>query len=146
MPSVEYKKINIASKMLETALKLFLEDKDYFSALHLAGACEEILGKQIEFLGKETSIESNIKAIQAIKKTLSGIDMTDKDERDTFNSAKNSIKHMRDGNDSTITMDPEYEAEEMLSRALTNWNRLGGYETPLMEKFFNNQEKKYVVI
>lgn len=139
MNLTKHKKIDVVKQMLETALKLYFKGNDYFSVLHIAGACDEVSGKYLKLTGAETSVESNVKAFKLIKKTLSGIESSNKDACNIFNSAKNSIKHMNDSDDSIIVMDPKDEAEEMLDRALTNMWRLDQPITRLMEKFFQNK-------
>ncbi len=145
MNLIKYEKLDIVSQMIETALSLFLERKDYFSVLQIAGACDEILGKYLKLKGINTSLETDVEAVNSIKKSLSGVDSTFKETRDFLNKSKNSIKHMNDSADTTVTMDPEDEAEEMLDRAIANWRKLGRSSTPLMEKFLDFTESKYVI-
>ena len=140
----EYEKIDIASQMLETALSLFLEEKDYFSVLQIAGACDEILGKYLKLKEIDTSLETETAALISIKKNLNGIHSTVKDTRNFLNQFKNAIKHMDDRAETTVIMDPEFEAETMLDRAIVNWWRLGKRHSPLMEKFLDLMETKYV--
>lgn len=144
MNLIKYEKVAIAHKMLETALSLFFERKDYFSVLQIAGACDEIFGKCLKLKGVAPSLEVDVAAINSIKKSLSGFENTHKDTRDLLNKAKNSIKHMNDNVDTTVEMDPEYESEEMLERAIRNCLMLKEKSTPLMEKFWDFTESKYV--
>ena len=144
MNSKKYEKIDIAGQMLETALSLFMEGKDYFSVVQLAGACDEILGKYVNLKGIATSLETEIAESISLKKSLSGRHSTVKDTRDSLNQFKNSIKHMNDSSDAIVIMDPEFEAETMLDRAIINWWNLGRYSTPSIEKFLNLMETKYI--
>ena len=45
-------KTEIARHQIDTAIDLFLEDKDFISALTLAGVGEELTGKLIERAGE----------------------------------------------------------------------------------------------
>jgi len=135
----KYEKIDIVHQMLETALSLFKEGKDYFSVLQITGACEEILGKRLKLKGGKTSLESDVEAFIAIKKTLSGLDTTAKQAINFLNNPKNSIKHLSDNNDMTVIMDPKEEAEAMLDRAITNCWMLGMTLTPSMQEFEKSQ-------
>ncbi len=137
----KYEKIDIASQMLETALSLFIEGKDYFSALQIAGACEEIFGKYLQLNGVETSLESNAKTFISMKKNLSGIDSTVKDTINSLNKSKNSIKHMNDSSDTFVIMDPTGEAYDTLDRAIENWWKFGKSSTPLINKFLDYYDK-----
>ena len=140
----EYKKIDVALQMLDTALEIFFEGKDYFSALHIAGACEEIFAQHLRLKGVVTSLESDAHAFIQIKKTLTGIESPLKEVKIFLNNSKNSIKHMNDGKDLFVKMDPKDDAEAMLDRAITNLWRLDVVFSPLVEKFLNDQEAKYI--
>jgi len=56
MPSETLSAIEIAEHQLLAALKLW-RDGDYLSALTLAGAAEEILGKRLRKIGRAYSFE-----------------------------------------------------------------------------------------
>lgn len=108
------------------------ERKDYFAALHLAGAGEEIMGKYLEAAGGMPSLKSQTHAIVGVKKMLYGVDMFEKDAKTLLNKPKNTIKHMNDRAESTVSMDPKYESEDMLGRAFTNLIRLDLELSPSM--------------
>ena len=61
----KFKKLDIAKKLLERALKVY-DDKDYFSALHLASAAEEILGQCLKFKNIENSLQSEKEAFKGL--------------------------------------------------------------------------------
>jgi hypothetical protein len=45
MTNAVYSKLDIAYEYLETAMRLYVEETDYFSAFHLAAAAEELFGR-----------------------------------------------------------------------------------------------------
>lgn len=119
----KFQKKDIALGLLTTAIKLN-DEKDFFSALHLAGASEEIFGQYLVAKGIQNSLESNVEAFVAVKKKLFGVDVTEKDASKFINDSKNSIKHMNGLADSDVNIDPEEAAKEMIIRTLTNLWRL----------------------
>jgi hypothetical protein len=136
-----YEKINIAEQMLETALSLFFEGKDYFSVLQIAGACEEILGQHVKLKGISNCLENDAEAYREVKRFLYDEKIALKGAINFLNKPKNSIKHMDGSNDTTTTMDPRESARAILERALTNWWKLERCFTPTMEKFLNFPKK-----
>jgi hypothetical protein len=47
MTKAVYKKLDIAYEYLETASRLYVEGKAYFSAFHLAAAAQELFGQHL---------------------------------------------------------------------------------------------------
>ena len=136
MSTNKYNKIDIAIKQLETALALFLSEKKCFSALTLAGAAEEILGKALKIKGIENSLQAQYK-----KYSQEGLEWINPPrtwaEFTTYgkNKARNAIKHLSGPDDITFEADIEDEALWMLVRAIDNYNRLGFTPTKIMHEF-----------
>ena len=184
MPEVSHNVEQAALQQLETALRLYIEDEDYYSAITLAGAAEEILGKRLaaeneerkKALGPgeedvaekilealfgdasflyENALESDIRNAAKISEVLDGVDLLPKDsdtevqreqkerEYQIFkkeianyaNYPRNHLKHWDPGRPKEIVFDAKKEAKLMLDRAITNYRRLTGEETPAMGKF-----------
>lgn len=118
---------------------LFLDDKDYVSALTLAGAAEEILGKLLNRDGKEHWLDSISKgALRALgfieKETQSAEAAKIKKEIANFaNQHKNRIKHYNQ--DGAITLLIDVAAAEMIDRAISNYFDLTQRETGAMGRF-----------
>ena len=74
------KYLKIAKEQLETALRLYFEQRDYYSAITLAGAAEEILGKMLNHNGEENLLNSLVAAAVDISK-LDGQEVTAKEIR-----------------------------------------------------------------
>lgn len=123
--------IEIAKRQLLMALRIYFEGHDYVSAITLAGAAEEILGKRLKTNGKTNAIEFYVSALHDIDDAF-GDEKTD--EQIYINElihVKNMVKHMPvDG----LVCDFKYEAEVMIHRAITNWRALEPL-LPSMEKF-----------
>lgn len=131
--------LQIAHRQIERAIVVFLDDKDYVSALTLAGAAEEILGKLLNKEGKEHWLDSISKgALRALgfrKKEFETPEALKarKEIADIANQHKNRLKHYN--NDGTITLLIDVAAAEMIYRAISNYFDLTQRETEAMGRF-----------
>lgn len=114
----------IAEHQLLSALKLWREN-DYLSALTLAGAAEEILGKRLRKLGREPSFDQ-IKNQIVTAANLQGDTNkeTEKLVADLLNQSRNELKHY--AGDESLSFDIKEDAAEILQRALVNHQLLTG--------------------
>jgi hypothetical protein len=119
----------VPHEFLESALHLYFERKAYSSALHLAGAAEELLGKLL----RERDITPFLDSIQQLfmdvwdemvsvlaVETIDGKPMSPKSIADGLNGARNHVKHSI----APATYDTRVEACWMLWRALSNYDGL----------------------
>lgn len=114
----------IAEHQLLSALRLWREG-DYLSALTLAGAAEEILGKRLSKLGKQSSFEQIKSEITALAKAHGDTDpKTEKILGDLLNQTRNELKHY--SGDESLSFDLRADAIEMLERAIANYQMLTG--------------------
>lgn len=107
----------IAQRQLDTALRLYFEQEDYYSVITLAGAAEEILGKFLKENGIENALDSLKEEVFAIDKVL-GEAPSRRDIATRANDARNKLKHCSPGK--LIEFDAKEEAEDMLDRAIQN--------------------------
>jgi len=132
-----FAKIEIAISQINTAIDIYMNGQDLFSVITLAGAGEEILARFIKMANKESSLKKHAVALlvihQEINKNLPSL----KNVINSLNKAKNSIKHMDDTEDDYVIMDPRFEAEAMLHRAIENYYTLTGQLTEQMESYYN---------
>jgi hypothetical protein len=124
----KYSKRRIAEVQIGRAIKVLVEDADAISAITLAGAAEEILGQKLRDAGKLCAMEHNIAfnrrmwnlAAEKGRKTGRQISVPDdRALRDGVNRARNELKHK--GKDIPLVAIFDYEAEEMILRALYNY-------------------------
>jgi hypothetical protein len=114
----------IAERQLLAAIRLWHEG-DYVSAITLAGAAEEILGKRLRKKGKEPSFDNIRSAIMALSKTLGDENQkTEKIVADLLNQTKNELKHY--SGDDHLEFDLLEDSIELLERAITNYQMLTG--------------------
>src|SRR5579859_5424988 len=95
--SVVLTKLAIAEHQLDRALRLFLDDRDYVSAITLAGASEEILGKLLEKGGRKHSLQEFVEHCVTIGHKVFGERWEEKHFRDIANHFRNGLKHITDG-------------------------------------------------
>ncbi|MGM8063166.1 hypothetical protein [Vogesella indigofera] len=131
--------LEIAHRQIERAIVLFLDDRDYVSALTLAGAAEEILGKLLKKEDKEHWLDSISKgALRALGflerefQTQEALKAR-KEIANIANRHKNIFKHYNDNG--TVTLLVDVAAAEMIDRAISNYFDLTQRETGAMGKF-----------
>jgi hypothetical protein len=130
-----YSKFDIAVGQIETAITLYLNGGDSFSALTLAGASDELLGKFLKKSGKTPAIESLGEALADIKKIHTGKSVTKKEGMNIANQIRNSVKHMNIQGDEVIQTDPKYAAHDMIMRCISNYHQLTQHYTDNMLAF-----------
>lgn len=120
-----------ARRQLETAIELYLTGKDFISAITLAGAAEEILGKLLAHKA-QTNMMSNLIELD---KAISG-GRPFKTVNEEVNKVRNWIKHARDKDEPQDMEIEEGEAIAMILRAVVNYNRLTGQITePMIQAY-----------
>jgi hypothetical protein len=119
-----YNKLNVACELLEVALRLFFEEKEYFAVINLAGAAEELLGAHLKAKGDATSLEELVEGAQRISTGLSGQTPAAKDIFKVANYPRNASKRMNDSSDATMRVYPKRDAKQFLDRAVDNYHRL----------------------
>lgn len=122
--STETHKLIIAIEYLDTAATLWTHELNYFSAMHLAAAAEEIAGKACRIKGKKSHYDE---LRENVRHTLTavGIARTEKQLKDAVYGTKNAIKHMNSKHDASVSMDPQKEAADYIIAAYRNFEILG---------------------
>lgn len=124
-----YSKLEIAEHQLDQAIRLFLEESDCISAITLAGASEEILGKLLETEGKEHSLGSFVSACIKYGKLIYGESWGSKEFVSQANYFRDGLKHITDGRPISV---PREAVIEIIDRAIENFVSLTGRESPAM--------------
>ncbi len=137
VPEQTYERIELAKEQLEIALEMFLKRRSFVSALTLAGAAEEILGKALIQRGEKTTLQHECPLIEPVESLFRKTKYGWGEFIEKKNRARNAAKHMKDKSEATITADLEDEALWMIVRACDNHTRLGLELTPLMYEFEN---------
>lgn len=131
--------LEIAHRQLERSIELFLDRNDFVSAITLAGAAEEILGKLLNKEGKTHWLDEVTsgalrflgfegEALQSPEAKKAG-----KEIYNISNYYKNRCKHFNSEDHLTFTVD--VQAAEMIDRAISNYWALTHRETGAMGRF-----------
>jgi len=124
MSTVTLSAEKIAERQLLTAIQIW-RTGDYVSAITLAGAAEEILGKRLRRVGKEPSFDNIKSVIVEFSKKLGDQDpKTDKLVADLLNQTKNELKHY--AGEEELEFDLFRDSIELIERAITNYQMLTG--------------------
>ena len=133
-----YSKQSIALAQFETALRLFHTGDELISAITLAGAAEEILGKLVKRRGQDNSLDSLKKAAAAIHERLFSEPIDTSVVADRANRARNAFKHLTAGGD-PVSLDLREDAVDILNRAVDDYWILETNLTPAMDSFLRAQ-------
>ena len=133
---VTHDKLDIADEMLDGAIKAFLDSKQFFVALNLAGVAEELYGKLIRLNGGMNSQNSLIELAKAIARNDGDVELTDIDLFKVSVMHKNGIKHLDTEEQRFIEIDVEDEARSAIGCALTNHTLLDRQFTPTVQRFY----------
>jgi len=118
MVEATYFKIDIAREYLDAAINFFLARDNLFCAIHLAAAAEELFGAHLP--KPERIFTIALRAERAfilenpmLPEALSDADVNKK-ARKNVNEWSNKVKHMDDGESSTLEVDPAFPALDFL--------------------------------
>lgn len=126
--------LQVAEIQLNRAIRLFLGERDFVSALTLAGAAEEILGSLLTKAGQKNALQETVEASIAMEKLLlRNNGSKPKDVRDIANYFRNRLKHHNDNE--PLGFSADYYAADMIDRAAQNYFKLTAWETPEMIQF-----------
>lgn len=120
-------KTEIARIQLTEAINLFVSEK-FLCALTLAGAAEEILGRLVVMGGQSTTMEASATKILELKGVLGFFSLTSATQKSLFeswNSARNSVKHHNKADVDPFVINACDEAYWMIRRALANASLIG---------------------
>lgn len=115
-----FTKRRLALIQMEQSLNL-LEAGDPISALTLAGAAEEILGRMVAKKGKKPRVESLADWIGTIYDWAGKKRPSKKKIIAIENRIRNELKHQNDGRNITVEADFNFHCEEMLLRCMYNY-------------------------
>jgi len=122
MKSTLVHKHEIAVEFIEEAICLFDKGK-YFSALHLAGAAEEIFHDSLKDQGTEPTKEKNSRLAKKLGDVLYGDGQSSKKSLEkAMDYSKNAVKHLKNKEDYlyNVHLRPNIDAFRMIRRAIKN--------------------------
>jgi hypothetical protein len=119
---VTLSKMDIATAQLDTAIALYLQGTDLISAITLAGAADEILGKLVQAIGGKSALDESVARLSGMHEAAFEESPNPKKYVELRNHARNEFKHL--GVTPDINVDLEREAVSMLRRAIENFRKL----------------------
>ena len=123
---IDTKKSEIATELLDWAIKAFFSGSGYFAAINLAGAAEENLSVYLN----ERRVKSAYERFEDLYVAVSEIENSEEEKLTRKNifyrmhNPKNSVKYMYDLADETVSFNAEEVAIEVIKRAITNYHLL----------------------
>ena len=141
-----YKKLELASNQLETAIGLFVSGGDKFSVITLAGAADVIFCQLVLNQGEENFTDYQLKNDNNVKNKNITRQQYGREINDTLSI--NALKHMDHDDDGMVTMNLEECALGAILKALVNLVKLEGRDIGYVQAFFawsrlNLDPKKY---
>lgn len=127
---------DVASRQLDRAISLFLDEKDFVSSITLAGAAEEILGKLVKNNNMSHALEDIIESALLLNEICpEGVEAPKarKEIAKVANYYKNRMKHYNESGGMVLSTD--YFAADIIDRAISNYWMLKTSETDLMRRF-----------
>lgn len=128
-----YSRLELAQNQLETAIGLFVSGGDRFSAISLAGAADVILSRLLITRGTENFTEFSLRLERERGRDPGSREDHGKDLNDTL--FINHLKHLDDGEDGFIEMDPDECALAAILKALANFVSLAGRQHDFVQAF-----------
>ncbi|MFM7294634.1 MAG: hypothetical protein ACKO1K_07475 [Burkholderiales bacterium] len=123
----------LAEHQLDCAIRLLLDHNDPISAITLAGAAEEILGKLVAIQGGKHSLGSFVdQCIQGGRQLVEN--WSAKDFVEIANFYRDELKHYREGAD--VVISPEC-AHGIIDRAAENRWLLVGYQSEQVRRYMD---------
>lgn len=143
-----YSRFELAENQLGAAIGLFVSGGDRFSIISLAGAADVILSRLVINRGQENFTEISLRHEVERGGQPGTRETYGKGMNDTL--FINQLKHMDDGDDGFIDMDPEACALAAILKALVNYVILAGHQKDIVLAFkawvrLNLDPKKYNV-
>lgn len=111
-------KFDIAEEQLIESINLYIDGKSLVSALTLAGAAEEILGKLVKNQGLDNALNQKVADLCELHELCFGEKPDPKTYLNLRNNARNEAKHLCSGK--PMNFDIDEEAASLIHRSIEN--------------------------
>ena len=129
--SAQHNRVALAVEQLHVAIDLFLSNRSTASALTLAGAAEEVLGRKAERFGEKKAMTAQHEIVAKLLVRAKREVPSFKDYAKECNDARNAVKHMDPDAEEDFQADLTSEAVAKIGAACNNYERCG---LPLTDK------------
>jgi hypothetical protein len=133
MTELKYHREEIATRQLETAVSMFLNDRDRFSVITLAGAASNILSQLTRNKGKEPFIDYSRRVFNSLRGFTPSRTKYNKYVNDKFGI--NALKHHSAGAATHIELDEQKAAEDAITKAIADYIKIKGDQEPFVRAF-----------
>ena len=123
----------MAKLQLLHAIQLFCNREHLVSAITLAGAAEEVLGKLVERNGAMNALQKEISDQCEMFEIVFGRTADPKLFYELENFARNNLKHL--GSQQAVELDIEQEVLSLIERAIVNYQKIDPRPVPAFNKF-----------
>ena len=127
-------KLGVARNQLERAIALYVDESDFISAITLAGAAEEPLGKILKEETGTNRLEHQVKIVSKIQEHFGLEKKTRRELISDENRVKDWLKHYQDGTD--LQFNAKEEAHTLIERAVSTYAAVTGSVSDPMRPFF----------
>jgi biopolymer transport protein ExbB/TolQ len=134
-------KLEIAEVQLFHSVELYLTGDRLVSAITLAGAAEEILGKLVKRKGSANALDEKVETLCKMFEFVFKEPADPKKFSELRNNARNELKHI--GNSEAIELNMEDEAVKLLNRAIKNYKKLKPGYYPLFRDFEKERLRRH---
>jgi hypothetical protein len=124
MAEQKYNRLALALEQLDVALSLFLDRQSYACAITLAGAAEEVFGKEVSRRGHESVLDWEFGEMAVLHKWMHGKELPRKTFVAEKNLVRNALKHLNESDTIDVVADLRAAACWMLVRACENAKNL----------------------
>ena len=136
-------KFEIAERQLLHAIDLYLAGNHLLSAITLAGAAEEILGKLVKRADKSNALEMRTDTLCELYEFLFKESADRKALRDHNNRARNELKHLNSNKtDLAVELNLDKEAAKLIKRAIQNYKQLSQIRVSTFRPFRDFDKKR----
>jgi hypothetical protein len=133
MTATTYTPFELAENQLTSAIGLFVSGRDRFSVITLAGAADVLLSRLVMNQGRENFTQRLARKDTEQGGTPVGVAAHGKAINDLV--FINQLKHMDDGDDGFIELDPEECALAAIAKALVSYVTLAGDQKDIVLAF-----------
>lgn len=135
MHESKYHRLEIAARQLETAVVMFLNGRDRFSVITLAGAASNILSQLVRNQGGEPFIDYSRRVHDALVGFTPPREKYNKYINDRLGI--NALKHHSAEGATHIELDEEKAAEDAITKAIADYIKVKGQEEPFVKAFLS---------
>jgi hypothetical protein len=130
-----FEKRDVAVRQLRRAVQLFNQG-DFVCATTLAGAAEEILGHVAQKRAGTTALDGHAHFWSQLARIAGKSPPEKKKVVKAHNRIRNELKHNDGGDNEWVTADFEFEAQDLIDRAIRNYWL--AYDAPPNDRVINN--------